>query len=69
LSTRNHGGNQNTSVQPLGGAGSGGGDAARDFVTESERQGVTRGYAIVCESDVGMADAASGDGDRDFIGG
>ena len=50
------------------GAGAGRDDAAADLVAERQRQRVVGPHAVVVVAEVGVADAAAGDGDHDFAG-
>jgi hypothetical protein len=57
----NHGGNNYIAAQPLGSTLARRHHAARDLVSESERQRRACRYAVVSETDVSMADAATSD--------
>jgi hypothetical protein len=61
VSARDHGRNNYAAAFPLRSALAHCHNAARDFVSESEWERDTRGYAVESEADIGMADTAAGD--------
>ncbi len=66
LAARQHGGNDHGLAHPAFGAGAGRDHVAADLVAERERQRMVGAHAVVEVAEIGVADAAAGDGDHDL---